>query len=285
MTSAPLTFDADLNGLNLKVQDIQRVFASNGADDALMATFVKQQASALAADIAVFLPPSSQQAQGDQIRKDVERQMAYRDMGNLLFDEGRQGKGDMKWIAAGPTFLVGVKESDNYLDSSESVIFTEFKKRRSLGSPGKKYLKLKKRGKQSVERLNRMLVHKSAIAATVLKVMLRAGRAKASFASAAIRLGSKRRFGGWVTSKIKDVESDGKAIFDDSALIGPRPEIHFGSAVPGLIDNPAMANAINAAVAKRESVADKTLKKLLDGFIYNVNTGQIYKAKEVGDDE
>jgi hypothetical protein len=129
-------------------------------------------------------------------------------------------------------------------------------------------------------KLNRIVITPAAYAAMKREILERIGQLRASFAATTVALGLKKTVPAWVTKQISAVESNGKSVFNGSAMNHPtNPVIEFGSRAKGVVSNPIVADAIRGAIKRRSALLAAGMMRVLKGAAYNFNTGATYFPK------
>ena len=282
----------DTGGLTMFMKNMADMFYSRGADETIIQKFVEVETGQLAAQISDNLGPKSFQRAKAGAESNVSSFLNPQDSKFRSFSTDRQKNSrynGFEWLFAGPNFLLGIKKEDNQVGSDGIQLM---RKGQSNGARGKSYVRigthLTPKGKhQAIIWLNRARVSKSSFASTKQYIFDRIGEAKASFASTALKLLSRKSFPGYVSNKIEQVESKDKVIYDASSIgSSTNPEITFGASAPGMLSNQSMVSAIDSAILTREAKSEKKLEQLIKGAAYNLNTGQVYKpSSESMEDE
>ncbi len=292
MTAIPYIKSVDTRGLSDLMGSIAHIFYQRGATPTMIQRFVQTEAGQLASTACDMLGP-----------KDYEKAIGHAESNvkTFLNSDFSEQAGEKKytvferpsqfgssytgwhWLTAGPHFLLGVKDEDYHPEAGGAEAIKMLRDQQARGnSRGKAYVRLGKvNSKQSAMHLNRTRVSRAGMASASRYIFDKIGEAKATFAATALKLLHKKRMPPWVRNKIPAVEENGKTIFDDTGLNDAgNPSISFGSAAPGVVSNPVMAGALADALKSREAKAAANLRKLIDGAIYDLNTGRIYKPKD-----
>jgi hypothetical protein len=187
---------------------------------------------------------------------------------NALPESRRNGHG-MKWIAAGPSFLTGVKPLRYHVDDSVEDMRNLFYKskgllpvdrRTELGIHGHSHLWNFKThaayGRQHVYELQRLVVKRKVYSDFVRQLKQRYGRLEASFAKTAqILRGGSAKVKAYISRHL-----NGEPLPNITELAGLStanfPKMQFGSSAPGVVEfEPYIQDAIEVRVNKMEQRA------------------------------
>lgn len=213
----------------------------------------------------------------------------------MLPVKARGHQSDLTWLFAGKKYLVGAAPEDVLPNASSEDMREIFKRAnrsrgaawRNLGevdsmradAKGKLRPHYKRfNGAQHAIKMNRIVVSMSAFKGLLLETARSVGQLKASLAYTANKLVGKN-YPSWI-SRHFDTKANGRAIFDDSALNHPtNPTMVFGTSAKGVQSNPYIVDALARATEKRKHLIESKIRKVLKGYTYNWNTGQVFKAQ------
>jgi hypothetical protein len=298
----------DIRLLNEQISNMKGFLLGTGATPGQCQDLLRVQAGLLAWEISKQVGPATLPA----ARKKVER-----DMRNVFFPlkphtppggfSGRQigTQPDFMWLFAyggkemgrETSFLVGADAKDVQLNAGPDLLGMFYKKEnRTRGSAWQdlgeySHIKPDKTGRmrphfkrwrttQHALKLNRIVITPAAYAAMKREILERIGQLRASFAATTVALGLKKTVPAWVTKQISAVESNGKSVFNGSAMNHPtNPVIEFGSRAKGVVSNPIVADAIRGAIKRRSALLAAGMMRVLKGAAYNFNTGATYFPK------
>lgn len=239
-----------------------------GLYNALIGTNKEGDASKLVADevrftsmeIARQMSPKSQAIGERSVKRDVGQFIAAHEASD---DPRFQGKGDIRWISAGPKFLTGISPDDDwrFADNAGALTLLHVERQRPRGD---RYVELGVRGSQSVRRLNRPVV--TPLIKFNLQRILSShiGRLKASWAETAEKHGQKN-IPAWIRRHFPTPKNTTRD------LGGPEsPGIEFGSSAPGIGKFKAQ---ISRAVKNREAKLRIRIKQALFGYAHDAKQG------------
>lgn len=262
-----LTGAIDMQGYELLVHGLRDALVSQGGDGDL-SQVIKDESRHLAMELSRRLGPKTLAAGTAKIRKDVKEDFAP--MPPETFTGSKTGSGGIRWLYAGPDFLVGV-ERERYEPGRdvESAIKTHRYLRGTAGGPS--YTRESKRGRQNVMLINRIVIARKTFEAMIRRLAVRVGRMRASIAYTAHQFG-ENRIPQWISRHFDTSASSGKAIFNPSGLSnGEAPVMEFGSRSPGV---ERYSDAVNASVEVRKHKIRARIKRLLSGYADNQRAGQ-----------
>jgi len=239
---------------------------------------LKSEAKLLSAEIARQVGPASVAGGEKSVARSVGQFFSAGP--ERIFPGRNQPDRSVVWLYATPKFLVGVRRED-FLPNPGLEFMERVLRAGQRASP-------KGRGK-AVERLgpvrnrnqtaviiNRTLVSRERVAALAEKLFERVGRAKASWALAASRLG----LGGissWISRHFGAVQSEGVAVFRFRVSSPADVGIEFGSRAPGVNRNPVLVAKIESAIRNRRAKLAEKVRRVLSGYAYDWNTAGVVK--------
>jgi len=247
--------------------------------------FIEVESGLLAQDIAQSLGPKSEKSGAVPIEQDMNKYLTVKPaFENLEAEDRSEGTGDMDWLAAGPTVLSGIYKDDDQIKEGATGVAAIFRyEQKNLpDGRGPSYLAIGGgRGIQHVQRVNRIRVKKAAFRAALKILSLNLGLLKASFAYTASRLLSHRKTLPQFVMRHIASSAQGRAILNDSGMANnASPVMEFGSTSIGVESNPKIAARISEAVKNRRQVMSAKLKKIIKGYIYDWNTGRVFRSQQ-----
>ncbi len=135
-----------------------------------------------------------------------------------------QGRGDLKWMIAGPHFLYGLPTALDFRGKSD--IYSDYKAFTDAG--GKGIVPAGSRGKQRVSIINRIVANKGAVTKLRKSLKSHIGRAKAAWAQSAQALG-ETNIPEWISKHFPTPKS-----ITFKQTFGDKPSITIGSSAPGV---------------------------------------------------
>jgi hypothetical protein len=213
------------------------------------AVVVKTQVGRLMREIADQMPPKNRARLESIIRKDVRG--VFHPRTREMFKGDKAGNGDMVWLDVGPDHITGVPKNLFRPKSSVGEMASMFKAR--VKKMGAKYVALGLRGKQHVQKLNRIVVKPNVLARFENLQKLKVGKLKASFALAwdTIRPAG-RRPAKWVMRHIDNKTAKGS--FVDGLRRHEMPTFTIISNQPGCESQRAIAVVKAALISRTESM-------------------------------
>lgn len=278
----------DTSRLRKRTSDLMAVLVGRGAGDGDIQRAVKTEAGQCAWKISQTIGPRTLSEAEQQVVSEV---CGKNERGGHLSTKITKGKldygeesswPDWKWVAAGPSFLVGMFQSDDLRGRTADEVLAAYRASRKVSAKrGNKYVQVGAHGKQHIYRLNRILTTESTLNAVIKMISERFGQARASFAATSQQLVPSKRIPGFVREKIEMVLRNGKHIMVDSATGNPiTPAIEFGSRAPGVQNNPRMVAKIQSAIDWSERTLLSKIRKVIKGQTYNFNTGQVFNPTD-----
>ena len=246
--------------------------------------FVKTEAGQLAWDISNQFGPKTK-AQGDK-KIDADARKVFftlqsKSGGDVpVWTGAKAGSGDIQWLFASPNrkYIVGADRDDVHPRMGVAGM-KEISKRASRDRGPRWKDTGTKRGNYRVMLINRLIVSGTSFARFVREQSKKVGLLRASFAYAASKLVTSKRIPQWISNHFGS-KALGRAIFDPDKLNHPTfPSVAFGSTAKGVVSNPYIVDKIARAVEKRKHLAASKIKKVIKGYTYDWNTGQVFKKK------
>lgn len=265
----------DISGLNRRLSELQSVLTAAGSPGS-MSQVVRNEGGQLAWDISQAIGPRTK-AQG---AKGIDRQIKLTTYtlhrSNLSTLQQFSGHEAFTWLYAAPGFLVGIGDNYDQRDASDAEVLATYKKER--GKRFARWHELGKRGKQRVMTAYKHVITKKQKASLRRALMNKIGQARASFARTAATLAPAKRIPEWIRAQIGAVTKTGKSLLQVGGLSdATHPHFEFGSRAPGVESNPKMREKIQGAVKKRERITAEKVRKVLNGYVYQWNTGQVFR--------
>lgn len=302
-----ISCENEVKELTRLISSLNGCLLGNGATPGDCQKLLRNEAGHLAWEISKQLGPNTKQEGDSNVMKDARRVFFPIKPGVAASFDGKQGsRPDFLWLFAtkqGPGQLVGAATEDILGDSAgdlRGVFYGANRKRgaawqdlgelshQSPDSKGRMRPHYRSwRGRQHAVKINRIVVTTNAFNRLVKSVKAHVGELRASFARAAMDCLSKKPIPSWVRKQIDATKANGKSIFNDAGLKHQTaPFIEFGSRAKGVTSNPFIAEKIKGAVETRRHVVFAKVKKMLDGYKYNLATGQVFKPQiREGDSE
>lgn len=289
-----LKTEIDLAGLNQFNSSLMAALIGTGQGTMGDAQrFIATEAGQLAWDISQALGPKTLAEGGKKIAAAAKK--VFFPITVPVFTGAKAGGGDMQWLFGskkGHPMLVGAAREDvlpNLSGAEMSEVFKRASRKRgaawhNLGtvthqspdSTGRMRNHYSKRGTQHVYRINRIVVKPGALEAEIKTTTKKVGQLRASFGYAASQLVPSKRIPAWV-SKHFPTKANGRAIFNDHLLQAEKPYLEFGSTAKGVNSNPYIVDIIARTVARRQEIIRAKVKKIVQGYTYNWNTGQVFR--------
>jgi hypothetical protein len=242
--------------------------------------FIANESGHLAMEIGRRLGPSDLPSAKKKRDKDVAGHLTIAQPANI---SPRSNIPAFLWLNAGPNFLTGIDDVDNLPTADGIFVMQEFRRSQDKGNRGNVYIKMGKRGKQTIQRLNRIRVAKTAYNFVRKQIADRYGILKASFAFTAQVLGIGGRIPGWVTKHYED-KAAGRAVLDLSRANSiSKPSITFGSTSPGVESNPRVVQTIQSSIETRRRIVNAKFNKVVNGWIFDHNSGRVYRPYKDGE--
>lgn len=240
------------------------------------------EAGHLAWEISESLGPKTKDGARKYVERDLSKFLTTKPARINLSPEQQESSAysDFRWLYAGPSYLVGINMEDDRTDASAIEAMQFVRAGQKTAPRVNAYVPLGVRGMQHIYRLNWKWVSKSAFSGAYRYIRdSLIGELRATFASAAAKLLPSKRVPSWVEEKIAQVESKGKTHFEPLAGLAPASYLEFGSHAPGVESNPRVQEKMQGAVDRRSYVMESKIKKLLAGYAYNYNTGQVFRPR------
>lgn len=270
----------DMRGYSRFYNGLISALVGTGQDGDLAAV-CKSEVRTLSMELAHKVGYKSKESGRKAIEKDVRKVIAPGP--EVVFEASKRKSAiyetGITWLYAGPAYLVGVRDEDIQLEMSLDAMKTALNTARAASFPrGKGWSLLSKRGKQHVMMRNRILTTRARFDALVNSVAGRAGILKSKFAFAAHKLG-QLRIPSWIATHFGNVEQNGSAIFRFVGS-GDTFAIEFGARAPGVLSNEHIQSGIQSALHTRRHKLHEKTAKVLQGHIYDWNTGRVFKRNK-----
>lgn len=273
-----VTADIDLAGLTkFNSQLFGALLGTGQGGEGDVHRFIKSEAGQLAWDISNAIGPKTKNKGIAAIARDVRK--VFFGITVPVFPRPQQGQGDIQWLFASSkmNYLVGAHREDVLPGIGQSAMKEAMKSASRERGPSWKDTGVN-RGKQHVILISRIVTAPAKLAALVKEQSRKVGQLRASFAYTASKLVPGKRIPGWVSAHFS-TKANGRAIYNEARLAGPNPVIEFGSTAKGVNSNPYLVQKIYGAVERRKEIVKAKINKIVKGYTYNWNTGQVFKEQ------
>lgn len=224
---------------------------------------VWMQTGLLKAELVNGLPPGNLSKSQEQAVKDTKKVFfAGREGGkplDIFFGPKAQGKG-MRWLYAGPKYVVGVFPDDFRPSISGTEMQREMNELRRGHFRGAAWHEVGKRGTQHVYRVNRTVVRRGDLSNLRKQVVNSFGKLKASFAVDWEKFRIARPLRRWIARHVPTAK--GRTV--DMSKAPDDPYVEIISSARGVSSERAL-KAIRAAVRKRTGAMLADLRNQLNG--------------------
>lgn len=224
----------------------------------------KQQAGLLLRDIVNHSGPvnlAKSQKQAVEFSKNVFNQVRP---AQFAFKRPQQGTGEMRWLAAGPQFLLGTDAANFQPEMSVEQAANIYFEKTKANKFGPSYVRAGRRGKQHVMKLNRIVIRRGTLRSLQKIITEGFGKLKASFAVGWDELGVKGRLPAWVKRHIQKSKSNGRGQVIVN-LKSTRPSVTIISRANGCTGEKSLA-VIKGAVRYRSAAMLKDLALYAKGI-------------------
>lgn len=271
----------DLSLLEEKLSGMTRAMLGNGATEGDLQRLLMTETGQFAGRLGDAFGPSSQSVAMAKVDRDIKTQITTLPrFSNLDADQQYSSTAEFTWLSAGPNYLLGINDEDNQMQASGAEALKMLRAGQNSAPRGNAYIVLGKRGKQTVQRLNRIRISPAAYAQLRNLLKDRTGQLRAACYRIASRYVPTKRIPGWIRDKFDDVERNGKSVLDEALLRnGPLAAIEFTIRSPGLESNPKLGEKYEAALKKTEYILGEKLRKILAGYAYDWATGKIFRSR------
>lgn len=278
-----LKTEIDLSGLNkFQSQLFGALLGTGQGGQGDAQRFIATEAGQLAWEISNQLGPKTKADGGKKIDADARKMfftLQSKDGADVpVWTGAKAGSGEIQWLFASPKmkYIVGAEREDVHPRMGVSGL--KEIARRSNRQRGAKWKDTgSNRGKYHVMLINRVVVGASAFKGFIKEQSQKVGLLRASFAYAASKLTPSKRIPGWIANHFADA-AKGRAVFDPSKLHDiANPSVVFGSTAKGVTSNPYIKDKIARAVERRKKITADKMKKVIKGYTYNWNTGQVFR--------
>lgn len=270
----------DFSRLTEKLSGLNGALMGSGADGGDLQRMLDVETGQLAGRIGDAVGPATQAKALKKVDSDLKKYLTVLpDYSNLDEDQQYSSTADFTWLYAAPATLVGINDEDNQISASGADALEMFRGSQKAGLRGAAYVSLGARGKQHVKRLNRTRVSTAAYNYVRATIKNKTGELRAAFYRVAIQFAPNKRVPQWIAGKVPQVIESGKSTLADVARGTPDAYIEFGVRAPGVTSNGAITAKITGAIRQTSYIVESKLKKLLAGYKYNWETGQIFKPK------
>jgi hypothetical protein len=274
----------DTSVLERKFSELHGALLGNGASEGNLQDALRVEAGQCAWKIAKALGPGTKANAIKQLDKEM---LGYFRTTPSTTNIGQESESyaDFTWLYASPYALVGINDEDNQTGADAGAVLQMLRGGQKAVPRGNAWVRIGKRGKQVIMRLNRTRVSARAFNGARREIANRFGQSKASFAATAARLLPNKPIPAWVRDKIPTVEGNGKTFLDEYGLASETPSIEFGSRAPGVESNKWMVQKIQDGIESSIATLTKKVERIVEGQTYNFNTGQTFRKIPVEDME
>lgn len=294
----------DFANLKEKISGLSGALLGNGASEGDAQILLRVETGLLHAAIADSIGPKIKEKAETKIKFDVGRHLTTApEYINPKFNGGRtqesESFSEFTWLTAGHgangKFLLGINDEDLQLSSNAAQALAMLRTGQKSRDRGDAYQNLGQRGTSSIKnphgggrinilRLNRIKVSKATFNAVVKNLMDKTGGLRAAFYSVAKKYATHVRVPAWLAQKFEQVAASGKASVTDTLISGGATG-YIESTIrgAGVSSNPALTEKFRVAFSQRGEIIVSKYKKILAGYKYNWETGQVFRAKPVDD--
>ena len=268
----------DMTGLNDFVSGLTGAFFGESGEGGDGSKVLMVETGQLGGRIGDALGPKTKAAANKRIQADVKQQLSILPRYAVETQEGVK-YADFTWLAHGGGFVMGINDEDNQVSATGAEALAMFRAGQRAGSRGKTIIGLGQRGHQSVLRLNRIRVSKSAMNYVALSIAEKTGELRAAFYRVAIQF-TRKRVPQWILQKVDQTIASGKSTLnDDQAGAGAEAFIEFGVRAPGVTGNAAITVKIQGAVERSKVMLAEKFRKVLAGYKYDWETGRVFRPR------
>lgn len=226
-----------------------------------LAKVVRQQAGLFKQEVVNALPPRNVKKSKEQAISDTKRVFFAGKEGTQLkpfFGPKAEGA-EMRWIYAGPKYLVGVFKDDWKPSMGVVEMQREMNAYRNGHFRGAGWHQTKQRGAQHIYRVNRIVVRRSQLEMLRKQISANFGKLKASFAVDWEKFNIARALPAWIRKHV--AAARGRTLDMTS---GPKPFVEMVSNAAG-VSKPQAVKAIRTAVKKRVGAMTADIRNQLNG--------------------
>lgn len=281
----------DLSGLNkFNAQLLGALIGTNQGGEGDAQRFLRAETGQLAWEISRQLGPKTI-AQGTKaIERDARKVFFPLAIPmSQVFTGTQKGQGEIRWLfgSSSRDYLVGADADDVQLELNSTALAAIRRRERrdrgaiwrDIGSRKMNRFNIsdRKQAHQHVIKIERTVVRKSSFNAYIRALKEKVGLMRASFAYTAALFVPSKPIPAWV-KKHFTTRAQGRAVLSYQ-LQGDVPNITFGSRAKGVASNPYIADKIARAIEKRKYILADKLKKIVRGYKYNWETGQVFRPQ------
>jgi hypothetical protein len=268
----------DISVLSRRVSMLTGMLIGSGAAPGQIEQVLKIETGQLAGRMGDAAGPKTAAAADKKITKEMKAHLAFLPMGMNLNQES-ESYSEFHWLYTSPYTLVGVNNEDNQLAASGEDALAYFRAGQKLAPRGKAYETVGHRGVQTVVRMNRVLVSKSAFNQARKIVAEKSGQLRAACYAVAKKYVPSKRVPAWIAKKIPTVEANGKSKLQEGGMGTPAAFIEMTIKSPGVVSNDRLAAKFQGAIKASQKSIEAKLKKLAKGAKYVFETGAVYFEK------
>ncbi len=238
----------------------QRIEAWSKAAGVALPRALEYQGGLLVKDLVASAGPRNKNKAEARALRDVKSVFAVGPT-EAFTQAKRGGRAGMTWLYSTPKTIVGALNSD--IQPNISAIEARRILSESRNQPrGKAWIKLKERGKQTVQQWNRVLIGRSKLEAVAKMVYERFGLQKAAWAVGWDVLKVSGRLPNWIRKHI--VSGAAKGVLVNRLANPEKPYLQLISRATG-VEHAKSLLAIRAAVKKRYASLLKDMRLYLNG--------------------
>jgi len=271
---------ADISVLEKKISDLLATIASTAPDEANLRTALTVEAGQCSWRIAEAMGPQTLEQGQSRLSRDL-----YKFLTGSPEKVNAEGHSDAHpgydWLYASPFALTTIRTEDNQtnINGEQALAIARGYKVREPKGRGNKWESLGSRGKQHIMLLKRTRVSYATLSGAFQIASQSIGQLKASWAATTLRYIPGKRIPAWLRKQIPVVEENGKHLLNDVGLQSENPWLEFGSAATGVESNTAIRAKIESGMASTAESLRAKVAKVLRGYKYRWETGQVYREK------
>lgn len=276
---------AEYNFSNLrdKVSGLTEALVGNGMELGDLQRMLMTETGQLAGRMGDVVGPKTKDDATRKIDRDINRHLTTLPRYSIFTEDAQHESSkysEFTWLTAGPNFLLGINDEDNQLNANGEDAYKMLRVAQKGMDRGDAYQKLGRRGKQAVMRLNKVRVSQAALKFVRAKIAGKTGELRAAFYSIAARYVPSKRIPAWIRAKFPQVEASGKSSFNEANLRHQEfASLEFTIRAPGVTENPGLVQKLNGAIEQSAHILAAKTEKILAGFTYDWNTGQVFRRR------
>lgn len=275
----------DTTKLQHKSLDLVDALIGSGANEGQIQMAIKTETGQMMGRIGDAVGPTTEAKGMKPIDRDLKSQLTILPKYSVFTEDAQKQSSkyaDFTWLTAGPNYLTGINNEDNLTNIGGEEAYRIFRAGQNSTPRGKSMERLGQRGRQIIQRVNRVRVNQATYRDVRRRLAEKAGQLRAACYAVAVQYVPAKRVPAWLRRKFTAVQERGKSHVTES-FARDHGSIQVTIRGPGVESNEKLRVKFQRGINKSVYLLDAKVKKILRGFKYNWETGQVFRAEKDSD--